>query len=205
MAKAKSKDRSTEEKILEAAKKIFIRQGLAGARMQDIADEAGINKALLHYYFRSKDKLFETIFVEVAGQFVPKVNAILNSDATLFEKIEAFCVEYMDNVSRNPFIPLFVINEMNKQPKEFVKKLFGSGSPRFEKFAMQLGEAIRRKEIRKIDPFELVINTVSLCVFPFLAKPLILLVSGANESEFKSMIEERKRTVPQLIIHSLQP
>ena len=198
------KDTSTEEKILDAAKKVFIKQGLAGARMQDIADEAGINKALLHYYFRSKEKLFETIFADIAGRFLPRLNAILNSHRSLFEKINEFCAEYMDNVSRNPFIPLFVINEMNKQPKEFVKRLFSGEKPRLEKFFLQLNEATKRKEIKPIDPFELIINTVSLCVFPFLARPLILIVSGASETEFKQLIEERKKTVPQLIINSIK-
>jgi TetR/AcrR family transcriptional regulator len=203
MAKS-AKDASTEEKILLAARNVFIREGLAGARMQDIADEAGINKAMLHYYFRSKDKLFETIFAEVAGRFLPQVNAILNSELSLFEKIHAFCEEYMDNVSKNPFIPLFVINEMNRQPKDFLKKLFRTDKPQLEKFFFQLNDAIRKKQIKQVNPFDLLINTVSLCVFPFLAKPLFQLLSGASETQFRSIIEERKRNVPRLIIDSIK-
>lgn len=198
------KDANAEERILEAARKVFVRHGLAGARMQDIADEAGINKALLHYYFRSKEKLFETIFADVAGRFLPRLNEILNADISLFEKIEAFCVEYLDNVLKNPFIPLFVINEMNKQPKEFLKKLFGNERPRLEKFFLQLNEAVKKKEIKPIDPYELLINTVSLCVFPFLAKPLFQLMTGVNESQFRALIEERKKSVPRLIIDSIR-
>ena len=160
MAKV-NKDISTEERILEAAKKIFITHGMAGARMQDIADEAGINKALLHYYFRSKDKLFDTIFFDIAKHFIPRVNTILNSDLSLFEKIEAFCNEYMDNVAKNPFIPLFVINELNKQPKDFIRKLFSQQeTPKLEKFMKQLMEAISTKQIRPVDPLELLINTM---------------------------------------------
>jgi TetR/AcrR family transcriptional regulator len=203
MAKS-AKDATTEERILQAARNVFIKHGWAGARMQDIADEAGINKALLHYYFRSKDKLFETIFAEVAARFLPQVNSILNSDLSLFDKISAFCEEYMDNVAKNPFIPLFVINEMNRQPREFLKKLFKTDKPRLEKFFGQLNEAIRNKEIKPVDPFDLLINTVSLCVFPFLAKPLFQLVSGTSEAQFRSIIEERKRTVPGLIIDSIK-
>jgi TetR/AcrR family transcriptional regulator len=203
MAKS-AKDATTEERILQAARNVFIKHGWAGARMQDIADEAGINKALLHYYFRSKDKLFETIFAEVAARFLPQVNSILNSDLSLFDKISAFCEEYMDNVAKNPFIPLFVINEMNRQPREFLKKLFKTDKPRLEKFFGQLNEAIRNKEIKPVDPFDLLINTVSLCVFPFLAKPLFQLLSGTSEAQFRSIIEERKRTVPGLIIDSIK-
>ena len=80
------KDQTTEEVILEAARKVFVKKGMYGARMQDIADEAGINKALLHYYFESKDKLFEKVFMEAAGHLFPKVNEVFNSDASVFEK-----------------------------------------------------------------------------------------------------------------------
>jgi TetR/AcrR family transcriptional regulator len=110
----------------------------------------------------------------------------------------------MDNVAKNPFIPLFVINEMNRQPREFLKKLFKTDKPRLEKFFGQLNEAIRNKEIKPVDPFDLLINTVSLCVFPFLAKPLFQLLSGTSEAQFRSIIEERKRTVPGLIIDSIK-
>ena len=89
------KDATTQEKILEAAKKVFVRQGMSGARMQDIADEAGINKALLHYYFRNKELLFEVIFNEAAAELFPKINFIFESDMPLFEKIENFVGEYI--------------------------------------------------------------------------------------------------------------
>jgi AcrR family transcriptional regulator len=128
MAKLKQ-DGTTEEKILIGARKVFIAKGMAGARMQDIADEAGINKALLHYYFRSKEKLFEQIFKELSFQFLPRVNAIFESDRPLFEKIEMFCGEYISKMIENPFIPLFIVNEMNKQPDVFLKKCGEVKSP----------------------------------------------------------------------------
>lgn len=84
------KDLTTEQKILEAARKIFLEKGLDGARMQDIADKAGINKAMLHYYFRSKDKLFEQIFLEVAGHFLPKIMAIFESERLCLKKLKPF-------------------------------------------------------------------------------------------------------------------
>src|SRR6478672_1184281 len=119
------KDLTTEEKILTAARQVFLSRGMDGARMQDIADEAGINKALLHYYFRSKDQLFERIFLEVANSFLPRVFAVLDSDATLFEKIEQFCKEYISQVITTPYVPIFILNEINRQPQEFLKKVFG--------------------------------------------------------------------------------
>ena len=102
----KKKDQSTEERILASAKKIFVEKGMAGARMQDIADDAGINKAMLHYYFRSKEKLFEVIFKEAAARLFPTIASILNSDLPLFEKIRRFTNDYLEIVIENPFLDL---------------------------------------------------------------------------------------------------
>ena len=95
---------------------------MAGARMQDIADEAGINKAMLHYYFRSKEKLFEKIFTELSQHFFPRLVKIFESDESLFRKIELFVAEYIDQMRRTPYLPIFVLNEVNRQPETFIKK-----------------------------------------------------------------------------------
>src|SRR5690606_5270048 len=107
-------DTTTEAKLLAAAKKVFTTKGLAGARMQDIADEDGVNKAMLHYYFRDKDKLFEMIFLEEAEKFFPKINIIFESEVTLFEKIEQFVNEYIDEMLEIPYLPWFILNELNR-------------------------------------------------------------------------------------------
>src|SRR5689334_23006006 len=99
----KEKDATTEEKILTAAKKVFISKGMAGARMQDIADEAGINKALLHYYFKNKEQLFENIFIKLTQGFWHQITEVFESDAPLFEKINTFCSMYIDKVLQNPY------------------------------------------------------------------------------------------------------
>jgi TetR/AcrR family transcriptional regulator len=85
-------DKNTEQKILDAARKVFTRQGFAAARMDDIAQEAGINRALLHYYFRSKQKLFDVIFAENMGNFYSSFVSILGSDADLEPKSGALCM-----------------------------------------------------------------------------------------------------------------
>src|SRR5437762_14310385 len=103
------KDQSTEEKILAAARKAFLSKGLSGARMQDIADEAGINKALLHYYFKNKEQLFENIFTMLTKGFWDQISSIFESDTPLFEKIHSFCSLYIAKVIHNPYIPLFVL------------------------------------------------------------------------------------------------
>ena len=202
MAKLKQ-DSTTEEKILIAARKVFIAKGMAGARMQDIADEAGINKALLHYYFRSKEKLFEQIFKELSFQFLPRVNAIFESDRPLFEKIEMFCGEYISKMIENPFIPLFIVNEMNKQPDVFLKKMWGGKKPVVAKLVQQIDKEVKKGQIRKIHPTHLLLNMVSMCIFPFIGKPLCQLVMGINDVMYRQLMEERKKLVPQFIIQSI--
>lgn len=200
----KKKDQTTEEKILIAAKKVFVENGLAGARMQDIADKAGINKALLHYYFRSKEKLFEVIFKEAASKLFPRVNAIFSSDIPLFDIIRQFTGEYVEIVLENPYLPLFVLNEINKQPHSFSRKLFGNNQPPVHKLAEKIEKEIKKGLIKPISPVHLIINMLSMCIFPFVGKPMIQLVMNIDELQFRNMMEQRKTLIADFIIASIK-
>ena len=198
-------EKSAEEKILAAAKKVFTTKGMAGARMQDIADEAGINKALLHYYFRSKEKLFEVIFFEAAQKLFPKINLIFESDMPLFEKIENFAEQYITMMSENPYLPLFVLNEVSKEPEIFIKKIWGKQNmPHPEKFLVQIEREVKNRTIKKISPLHLLINLISLSVFPFVAKPMIQFTLGLDEMQFKNVMEQSKKEVAKFIIDSIK-
>lgn len=194
------KDATTEEKILAAARKVFVKKGMDGARMQDIADEAGINKALLHYYFRNKEKLFEKIFIEVAGAFIPKVENILNSDKPVFDKINSFCNEYISQMMETPFVPIFVLNEVNKQPAAFLKKVLGGRKISVDVFLRQIESEIKAGIIKPFQPVDLLLNIVSLCLFPFAARPMLQIITGIDPSGFTALMEKRKKEVPKLII-----
>lgn len=200
----KELDRTTEEKILAAAKKVFIANGMAGARMQDIADGAGINKALLHYYFRSKEKLFETIFIEVVKDFLPRINELFESDKTVVEKIEMFCAAYIDQIKKTPYLPVFILNEINQQPEVLVKKMWGNRKPPVTQFFQQVQQEIKQGKIKAVNPTQLLMNMLSLCVFPFAARPILELVGGISKKQFDELMEERKKLVPQLIIASIK-
>jgi len=198
-------EKTTEEKILDAAKKVFVTKGMAGARMQDIADEAGINKALLHYYFRSKEKLFEMIFAEAAEKLFPKINAIFESDASLFEKIERFCDEYITIMSANPYLPLFVLNEISKDGDKFLEKAWDKKKiPMPQKFLDQIEKETRKGTIRKISAVHLLINLISLSIFPFVGKPMIQFVMQLDELQFRNIMQQRKKEIPKFIIDSIK-
>ena len=200
----KQKDASTQDRILEAARKVFIEKGMAGARMQDIANEAGINKALLHYYFTSKDMLFEQIFSNTSKTFIPHVNELLQSDIPLFEKIEHICADYISMVMRNPFMPLFLINEVNKQSSDFLKRMWGKQKPDLSKFIEQVKQEVKKGTIKPIHPAHLYMNIMSMCVFPFLGKPMMQFMTKLTDKEFNQLMEERKKLVSQLIIDSIK-
>jgi len=204
MAKAIKEDISTEQRILDAAKQVFMENGLDGARMQDIADKAGINKALLHYYFRSKDKLFDMIFIEEARKFMPKVVEIMSSELPLFEKIEKFVGEYIDTLSKNPLLPIFILNEINRNPKDAMKKIWGNQRPPIDKVEEHVAKLVKKEEIKPIKGYELMINMVSLCIFPFMVRPMVQWVTKTNDEEFLKMMEQRKKHVAKFVIDSIR-
>jgi AcrR family transcriptional regulator len=202
--KENKNDKSTEQKILEAAKQVFMEKGIDGARMQDIADKAGINKALLHYYFRSKEKLFEMIFMEEARKFMPKVTSIMMSELTLFEKVEKFVGEYIDTLMQNPLLPIFILNEINRNPKEAIKKIFGNQRPPIDKVDELITKLVKKGEIKPIKGYELMVNMVSLCIFPFLARPMVQWITKTNEEEFMKLMEQRKKSIVKFVIDSVK-
>jgi TetR/AcrR family transcriptional regulator len=203
MVKVK-RDENTEQRILGAAKKVFLKKGMAGARMQDIADEAGINKAMLHYYFRNKEKLFETIFIEVAQHFFPKLMLIFESDKSLFSKIEMFATEYIDQMRETPYLPIFILNEINRQPETFIKKMMGNKRPPVKKFFSDIEAESKKGVIKPVDPAQLLLNIISLCIFPFVARPMFQIVMNMDKTIFDKMLEQRKKEVPKFIIDSIK-
>jgi TetR/AcrR family transcriptional regulator len=186
MAKQK-RDQTTEEKILTAAKLVFVQKGMAGARMQDIADEAGINKALLHYYFRNKEK------------------QIFSSDQPLFEKIESFCEQYITVIMENPYLPLFVLNEINRDPEYFLQKVWaGNARPNPVKFLEQIEREVKKGTIKRISPLHLLLNLISMSIFPFVSKPMLQKNLGLDELQFRAVMEQRKKEIPKFIIDAIK-
>jgi TetR/AcrR family transcriptional regulator len=198
------KELNTEQTILEAAKKIFIRKGMDGARMQEIADEAGINKALLHYYFRSKDKLFEAIFTEAILKLVPNIMEMMKSDLPLFTKIEIFTGNYIDAFTENPFVPGFIMHELSRDPSKIVNMVKNAGiNP--QPFFDQVKREADAGNIIAVDPYHLIVNMLSMCIFPFVATPILMNVLFKNNAEsYSQFIAQRKKEVPEFIINSIK-
>lgn len=206
-------DGETEQRILDAARKVFISRGTAGARMQEIAREAGVNQALLHYYFRSKERLAAAVFQQVAGRILPALIETLGSDIPLDEKIERVVALYLENMSRNPFLAGYVISELHHHPERAAQLLGGAiGAdprrvvpPAIQKLKQQIEEAAAAGEIGSIAPQQFVVNLVSLCVFPFAARPLLSVILGMDDAVFGRFIEQRKTELPAFFRNALRP
>lgn len=202
-------DKNTEEKIFEAAQEVFVQKGFDGTRMQDIAEKAGLNKALLHYYYRTKEKLFNAILTKVFNYFIPKVFSFLESDASIFEKIEFFVHTYIDVIQKNPYIPNFVLHELNRDPDN-IAKLLGDVTGvternAFQKISVLINQEVEKGTIRPIAPEQLIVNMIGLCIFPFVARPIIQGVIFANDKKrYQEFIESRKKEVSAFIIQSIK-
>ncbi|MFP4368584.1 MAG: TetR/AcrR family transcriptional regulator [Candidatus Kapaibacterium sp.] len=197
------KDQNTEQKIIEAARNVFIRKGYAGARMQEIADEAQINKALLHYYFRSKEKLFDKIFKQAFKSLIPNVLRILESDDSLEDTIRNFVDYYIDFINANRYLPSFILHEINQNPEKLAGQLPAENIPNTAFYTKIIREA-EAGRIKFMSPVELFINLLSLCVFPFAARPILTQVFDMDEDQFNEFLMNRKKTIPNMIMAYLK-
>jgi len=189
----------TEQKIIVSAERLFYQKGKAGTSMQDIADDAGINRTLLNYYFRSKDQLFEAVFRDALGRFVPELASILNSDISFAEYVPVLVGKIIDTMLANPQIPIFVLQELSSNPERMPQIIKEMGIDP-EKIILKMESEESLLPVPGMDPRQVIINLISLCIFPFAAKPVLLniMFNGDNETFIKSM-KERKILIPQLI------
>ena len=188
----KETDLSTEEKIKEAAHSVFTKKGYAATRTRDIAEEAGINLALLNYYFRSKEKLFELIMMEKAASFFGTIIPILNDTTlSLEQKITEVSQKYTALLLENPSLPLFIMSEVGMNPEQFVNKL-PIGKALDSHFIKQLHE--KRPDLH---PTHFMMNLLGLTVFPFIIKPVLMTAGTFNEKAFNARIEERIAMIPK--------
>ncbi|KXK16944.1 MAG: TetR family transcriptional regulator [Candidatus Parvibacillus calidus] len=193
-------DNSTEEKIKESARKVFLKKGYAATRTRDIAEGAGINLALLNYYFRSKEKLFELIMLETMFSFMQKMAVVLNDeDSKLEKKVELIASNYIDFFTEEPNVPIFVLNEMHKNPRLLfdtlpVRELFFNSV-----FFRQYQTQVAKGKIKEGNPANFLINMMSLIIFPFVGSPIFKLITGTLDAQYLELMQERKKLIPRWV------
>ena len=198
---------STEDKILDVAQRHFVVKGYAGAKMQDIADEAEINKALLHYYFRSKDKLFKEELHRTFDQFFPEVLKAFQSDGDILQKLENIVSTYINLLIKMPHVPFFITYELHQNRDSFVTNMMQRTNimHALKGFIESFEQSIKEGMIKPYPPQQLLLNTLSLTVFPFIARTIFTNVFQIEEPAFLLLMEERKSVIMDFLESSLKP
>ena len=194
----------TEDKIIASAEKMFYQKGKAGCSMQDIADDAGINRTLLNYYYRSKDQLFEAVFRKAMGTFVPSLAAMLQSDMPFEDYVPNLIHTVIDTMIENPQIPIFVLQELSSNPErmpQIMKEMGIDASQAIEKIASDSNPP----EVMGMEARQVILNLMSLCIFPFAARPVVteILFEGDQEAYLRAM-EQRKVLIPEIVKHLMK-
>ncbi|MFZ1560186.1 MAG: TetR/AcrR family transcriptional regulator [Saprospiraceae bacterium] len=196
---------SAQERIKIAATKVFTLKGLEGARMQDIADEANINKAMLHYYFRNKKQLFEIIFEEKLHKIFGAMELLIFSKDAFENRIRAFVEKQISIVLEFPVMPIFVMLEVRKNPELLEGKFKNIPLDVIrDNFRKVIDGEVMSGNIRRISLEELLMNVMSLCIYPIIAEPILKYVLDLNQESYFELIEARKKSVSDLIINDLK-
>jgi TetR/AcrR family transcriptional regulator len=207
------RDLDTESKILEAARRVFIRRGTTGARVQEIAAEAGVNQALVHYYFGSKAALAERVFFEAAGKLLQAMSVLADPTATLEQLIERFVAAYIDTVRQTPFIPGYILAETTQHPERLdalMTRAIGAAPGQLAAMARTRIEALISANVaagrmRPITPRQFLVHVMALVAFPFIARPVLAAVLSLDGSSFDDFLDERRRELPGFILNALRP
>lgn len=206
-----TKDQQTEERILEAAQRVFVRRGMSGARTQEIADEAGVNRALINYYFRSKDKLADAVFLRVARSLFPALMRTLASDLPFREKLQATIDLEFDTLAKHPFLPLYVLAELQYHPERlqaFLNQSLPLNQMRtvvLSKLQQQLDAEAEAGRLRPSRAEDVLVTLISLMIFPFAASSMIETVLGFSQEDQEVMRERRRADLADFVLRGLRP
>lgn len=190
-------DKTTEEKIKSAARTMFIKKGFAATRTREIAEEAGINLALLNYYFRSKEKLFNLILKETIFEFVQNIALIMNDESSSLEKkVELFTMNYIDFITNEPDIPIFMSSEIRNNSDKLYDMFSAFKISANSVFFQQYSQAVNDGKIAEPNPIHFLLNMLSLIIFPFIGKPLLQKFGAMDNTQFAMLMQERKKLIP---------
>ncbi len=199
----KDESTNTEAIILEAARHVFIKSGFDGARMQEIANKAGINKALLHYYYRSKEKLFDRIFAESFKLMFEGIRECFATESSLEVVIRTFIPLYLKTIQENPFLPSFVMHEISNRP-ERLKQLMIKGGVQPKYIMRTIDEATKQGLIHPLTGGELMMSMVGICVVPIIGRPIFKsFFYNDSDEEYDHYLETREQRVVQFLFNAI--
>ncbi|GAB5557363.1 MAG: TetR/AcrR family transcriptional regulator [Schleiferiaceae bacterium] len=197
-----------EIKILEAAEKLFFSKGFAGTSTTMIAKEVGCNQALVHYYFRTKENLFQAIFEKKIKLFLSTLLAVGNEELSFEDKLRKKIETHFDMIAANPQLPLFFFNELNSNPDRIpgLKEAMGNlPLQAITQLEVEIQTEVKAGRIRKIPALDLLLTIVSLNMILFVAQPIIKIFTGATDKDFEEIVKKRREQNVSTILNSLRP
>ncbi len=199
-----AKSKNTEQKIFDAATELFLEKGVDRTSVREIANKAGINLALMNYYFRSKENLFDAIFTMLVKKNTRNLIKILDSDLGLEEKIRKYVEAYIDMLTDNPLLVSFVMAIVHRSQERIIQMKAISSLYSTSKFAQQIFDESKKGHIKPTSPTQLFVDMLSLITFPFAIKLLIMDKNNYDEAQFREFMEERKQRIPDLLLMSIK-
>ncbi|MDR1886324.1 MAG: TetR/AcrR family transcriptional regulator [Prevotellaceae bacterium] len=195
-----------KERILSVARELFIKDGYNSVSVRDIAAASDTNIAHINYYFQSKHHLFEIIFEDAFDILVKRVFAILRSDMPIFELIEAWINAYYELLAEYPQIPIFILNEINRNSEQLVEKI-KNRIPKeiFYHLSSRLEEEYRKGTIKETSAVDLGLNIISLSVFPFTFGKFVMKISDISVAEYHAFLKQHKHYVIRFVLDALKP
>lgn len=190
----------TERKILDAARQEFEKKGYNGTRMQVIADEAGISKASLHYYFRSKDNLFEKIFTEAMDEYVPLIITWMDDQMNWEEKVKQFTHDLIEFIRKGRM--LFLIREINRNPDLLAERIKKAKSG--NRIVLYFDEVQKAQQIQSIDTRYLYILLNSICCFPSMNQPMFQQALRLSPKQYDELMKGYAETAAQFFIQAIK-
>lgn len=190
-----TKKDQTQELIKETAKKLFFVQGRFDATTQEIADEAGVNRTLINYYFRSRDNLLQIIFQDAQKVEKQKSELIMDSDLAFKEKITKFITNSLQTSLKYPYLETYIVSQINKgncQEREISQE-------QLKKFYKDIEAEMEAGTIEKMEPVQFIFNMISLLVFPSAVRPLFKENMMIDDKEFDRLVGDRKEIILNML------
>lgn len=196
-----AKDSTTEQHLKDTARRVFLKEGKMLATTQEIADAAGVNRTLLHYYFRSRDQLFDTVFQEALMKLRQRFHEVIGSNVVFREKIENLIEVFYEELTELPYLETFIALQLNQEPERYQEMFvhLPGGKERIKNFLKEIQQEMEKGVIPEMKPINYFINLFSLMAYPYVARPIYKNMFNLTDAAYNKLLPERKDIILSLL------
>ena len=196
-----AKDSKTEQHLKDTARRLFLKEGKMLATTQEIADAAGMNRTLLHYYFRSRDQLFDTVFQEALMKLRVRFHEVIGSNVVFRDKIERLIEVFYEELTELPYLETFIALQLNQEPERYQEMFvhLPGGKERIKCFLKEIQQEMEKGTIPEMKPINYFINLFSLMAYPYVARPIYKNMFALSDAAYNKLLPERKEIILSLL------